>query len=183
MPFLSLKPRFKISFARPEVVVASILKRAFTPAVLSHCSCSLPCCIQAAPSSMSSRLDIPSHVSLSLSVLSRPLQCILQFEEKSSHGKPDSSQVKYTSDKRPEKRQSQEPDGSATKWKMRTLPQHPNKSHQCVMRVEHLQVSSTLFEMTHGLRMCSVHECTCDQVSGCDKCVRRHKTGSGTKII
>ena len=81
MPFLSLKPRFKISFARPEVVVASILKRAFTPAVLSHCSCSLPCCIQAAPSSMSSRLDIPSHVSLSLSVLSRPLQCILQFEE------------------------------------------------------------------------------------------------------
>ena len=69
------------------------------------------------------------------------------------------------------------------KWKMVTLPQHPNKSHQCVMRVEYLQVSSPLFEMTHGLIKCSAHECTCDQVSRSDKCVRRHKTGSALKMM
>ena len=62
MPFLSLKPCFTISFARPEVVVASIPKRAFTPAALSRCSCSLPCCIHLALSSMISRLDIPTHM-------------------------------------------------------------------------------------------------------------------------
>ena len=36
-------------------------------------------------------------------------------------------------------------------------------------------------EMTDGLSMCGVHECTYDQVSGCDKCVRRHKTESELK--
>ena len=45
-----------------DVVEASIQKRAFTPAVLSRCSCSLPCSIQVASSSTRTRFDIPWHV-------------------------------------------------------------------------------------------------------------------------
>ena len=38
-------------------------------------------------------------------------------------------------------------------------------------------------EMTMARELCDAHECTYDQVSGCDKCVRRHKTDWELKTI
>ena len=57
IPFLSATPCFTISFARPDVVAASILQRAFTPAALSRCCGSVPCVMQVQPWSARSRLD------------------------------------------------------------------------------------------------------------------------------
>ena len=94
MPLRSLSPCFTSSPARPEVVDASILYRALTPAVPFSRSCSSPCCIHLAPSSISTLFVMPSHVLRqqthgghlrSLVLTSRhhhsPLHCVLQLGE------------------------------------------------------------------------------------------------------
>ena len=137
MPCLSLMPCFSSSFARPEVVVASV-KRALTPTVLSRCSCSLPCCIHAALSSMSSQFDIPSHVLSRVTHGARlcplfgtarqdrsPPHNILQFEEVVFPRQATffTGEIHIRTKSR-EQRRCFQPDGSATTWIMGTLPQH-----------------------------------------------------------
>ena len=120
----SCGPCFTSSFACPEVVVTSILKRAFTPAALSRCCCSLPCSTDAAPSSISSRFDIPSHVSVSArrDMTIRHSMAMRSSKRQLCHWVPDSSPAKCTSEPSPENKQhrNQQPDGSATKRKMGT---------------------------------------------------------------